>query len=212
MAHGLCLGRLSLHAARASGERERRPVAVLLVYALLALQSPAKRGLMVGLAGGGEVRARGARAAVRHRHRRGARARSWAVFGAAFAGIVALLDRALPPGRRAARVLRLHDRLPVRPRLRVQPLGAASLARLAPGHREGGRSPVFAAALAFVPRRRDLRQVAGLGAAALIAAQLGAEPLVLLLHPVVHAVRAAGDVRRLPRPRARGRLADAASA
>ncbi len=31
----------------------------------------------------------------------------------------------------------------------------------------------FAVALAFVPRRRDLRQVAGLGAAALIAAQLG---------------------------------------
>ena len=32
---------------------------------------------------------------------------------------------------------------------------------------------VFAGALAFVPRRRDLRQVAALGAAALIAAQLG---------------------------------------
>jgi hypothetical protein len=31
---------------------------------------------------------------------------------------------------------------------------------------------VFAGALAFVPRRRDLRQVAALGAAALIAAQL----------------------------------------
>jgi hypothetical protein len=30
----------------------------------------------------------------------------------------------------------------------------------------------FAAALAFVPRRRDLRQVAGLGGAVLIAAQM----------------------------------------
>ena len=109
-------------------------VAALLVFALLALRSPARRGLMVGLAAGGEVRPGGARAAAwppapgEER-----RSRSWPSFAAAFVGIVALSLGALPAGRRAARVLRLHDRLPVRPRLRVQPLGAPPVARLAAG-------------------------------------------------------------------------------
>ena len=67
---------------------------------------------------------------------------------------------------------------------------------------------VFAGALAFVPRRRDLRQVAGARRRGADRGAAGREPLVLLLHPVVHPVRAAGDVRGLPRPRARASVAE----
>ena len=147
-------------------------VAMLLVYALLALQSPARRGLMVGLAaaakfapivlaplfatGTGEER----------------RSRSWTAFAAAFAGIAALsIGLYLPDGglrefydctigfqfgrESVFSVWGLHPSLHLlQDVVKVAGFG-------------------FAVALAFVPRRRDLRQVAGLGAAALIAAQLG---------------------------------------
>ena len=73
-------------------------------------------------------------------------------------------DRAFLPRRRPARAVGHDDRLPARPRDAVQPLGACTprsswVQRVA----KVGRRGALLRALAFVPRRRDLRQVAALG-------------------------------------------------
>ncbi len=148
-------------------------VAVLLIFALVALASPAKRGLMVGLAaaakfapvvlvplfatGTGEER----------------RTRSWPVFAATFAGIVVLsIALYLPPGG-------LREFYDCTIGYQMSRTSALSLWGLHPSLgwlqdvlKLGG--VLFAVALAFVPGRRDLRQVAALGAAVLIVAQMGA--------------------------------------
>ena len=179
-------------------------IAVLLVYALLAITSPAKRGLMVGLA----AAAKFAPVALVPLFATGTgeepRGRSWAVFGAVFSAVVAgsillyLPDGGLREFYNCTIGFQMN-------RYSVFSLwGLHPLARLAPGHREGGRSPVRggaglrAAQAGHAPdrrprRRRDHRHAAERSA------------LVLLLHPLVRAVRAARDVQRLPRPRARGR-------
>ena len=179
-------------------------VAALLIFALLALSSPAKRGLMVGLAAAAKFAPIVLAPLLATGTGEEPRSRSWLYFGAAFAGIVALpLVLYLPDGG----LKEFYDCT-----IGFQ-FGRDSVFSLWGLHPSLGwlqdivkvAGLVFAAALAFVPRRRDLRQVAALGAAALIAAQLSVEPLVLLLHPVVHPVRAAGDVRRVPGRRARAR-------
>ena len=146
--------------------------AVLLVFALLALTSPAKRGLMVGLAAAAKFAPVALVPLFATARARSARRAPGLSSARAFAAVVAALDPALPARRRAAGVLQLHDRLPDEPLLRVQPLGPAPLARLAPGHREGGRSAVRrGAGLRAAParpapgrrprRRRDHRRAAG---------------------------------------------------
>ena len=193
-------------------------VAVLLVYALLALQSPARRGLMLGLAaaakfaplvlaplfatGTGEER----------------RPRSWAVFATALVAIVALsVGLYLPDGG-------LREFYDCTIGFQLGRESVFSLWGLHPSlHwlqdviKLAGLG--FAAALAFVPRRRDLRQVAALGAAALIAAQMGVNhwfyfyipwftPFALLAmfgayrahEPADERVHAAVDARRIASP------------
>ena len=117
-------------------------VAVLVIFALVALASPAKRGLMVGLAtaakfapvvlvplfatGTGEER----------------RTRSWPVVRGHLHGNRRHVDRALPASRRPAGVLRRHDRIPDDPHLGTEPVGASSVARLASGRRQARRGAV----------------------------------------------------------------------
>jgi hypothetical protein len=148
-------------------------VAVLLIFALLALTSPAKRGLMVGLAaaakfapvvlvplfatGTGEER----------------RARSWPVFAAAFTGVVVLsIVLYLPPGG----LREFYDCTIGYQMTRTSALSLwglhPSLGWLQDALKLGG--VLFAVALAFVPGRRDLRQVAALGASVVIVSQMGA--------------------------------------
>ena len=203
--HGLRLGGLSVHAARPPGERERRPVAVLLVFALLALTSPAKRGLMVGLAaaakfapvvlvplfatGTGEEPRGALLGGLRRRvQRRRGRARS--LLYLPDGGLREFYNCTIGFQMNRYSVFSLWGLHPSLGWLqdivkvgRAAVRGGAGLRAAPAGHAPGGR-----------PRRRRAHR----GAA-------GREPLVLLLHPVVRAVRAARDVRRLPRPRARGR-------
>ena len=148
-------------------------VAVLVIFALVALASPAKRGLMVGLAtaakfapvvlvplfatGTGEER----------------RTRSWPVFAATFTGIVVMsIALYLPPGG----LREFYDATIGYQMTRTSALSLwglhPSLGWLQDAVKLGG--VLFAVALAFVPGRRDLRQVAALGAAVLIVAQMGA--------------------------------------
>jgi hypothetical protein len=146
-------------------------VAVLLIYALLALSSPAKRGLMIGLA----AAAKFAPAALGPLFATGTgeapRRRDWPLFGAVFAAVVAAsILLYLPDGglrefynstigfqmnrNSAFSIWELHPSLG----------WLQDLVKVA--------GVLFVAALAFVPRRRDMRQVAALGAAAIIATQL----------------------------------------
>ena len=146
-------------------------VAALLVLALLALQSPAKRGLMVGLAAGAKFAPIVLAPLMATGTGEERRARSWPAYAAALAGIVALpLFLYLPDGG----LKEFYDCT-----IGFQ-FGRDSVFSLWGLHPSLGwlqdvvkvAGLVFAGALAFVPRRRDLRQVAALGAAALIAAQL----------------------------------------
>ncbi|MBN1530235.1 MAG: DUF2029 domain-containing protein [Thermoleophilaceae bacterium] len=146
-------------------------VAVLLIYALLALSSPAKRGLMMGLA----VAAKFAPVVLVPLFATGTgeapRRREWPLFGAVAAAVVAgSILLYLPDGglrefynstigfqmtrHSAFSIWELHPSLG----------WLQDLVQLA--------GVLFAAVLAFVPRRRDMRQIAALGAAAIIATQL----------------------------------------
>jgi hypothetical protein len=148
-------------------------VAVLVVGALLALRSPPGRGILLGLA----AAAKFAPAALVPLLATGTgeepRRAAWPQFGAAFAGIVALtIFMYLPPGGLrefwdATLGFQLGRSSPFSPwglEPSLQPLQEV-LKVAAIG---------LAAALAFVPRRRDLRQVAALAGAVTIAVQLPA--------------------------------------
>ncbi len=148
-------------------------VAVLLILALLALTSPAKRGLMLGLA----VAAKFAPVVLAPLFATGTgeerRTRSWPVFAATLVGIVALsITLYLPPGG----LREFYDCTIGYQMSRTSALSLwglhPSLGRLQEVFKFGG--VLFAVALAFVPGRRDLRQVAALGASVLIVAQMGA--------------------------------------
>ena len=183
-------------------------IATLLVGAMLALSLAAGRGpSLVALALGGQVRAGGARAAVRDRHR-----------GAPLA-LGDRLQRRLPgrrgalvlpflPPRRAARVLRPHARLPGLAELAVQRLGPGAVARL-PAVRSSGRGRrLLALAVAFWPRRKTPVQVAALAAAVTDRRPARGDALVLLLRRLVPAAGARGDVLRRSAAIARRRLRD----
>jgi Glycosyltransferase family 87 len=147
-------------------------IAVLLIFALLALTSPAKRGLMVGLA----AAAKFAPMALVPLFATGTgdepRRRSWAMFGAAFTAVVAAtILLYLPDGG-------LREFYNCTIGFQMNRFSVFSIWGLHPSLgwlqdivKVAGA--LFAAALAFVPRRRDMRQIAGLGAAAIIATQLG---------------------------------------
>ena len=146
-------------------------VAALLVFALLALSSPAKRGLMVGLAAAAKFAPIVLAPLMATGTGEERRSRAWLSFAAAFVAIVALpLVLYLPDGG----LQEFYDCT-----IGFQ-FGRDSVFSLWGLHPSLGwlqdvvkvAGLVFAGALAFVPRRRDLRQVAALGAAALIAAQL----------------------------------------
>ena len=148
-------------------------IAVLLIFALLALTSPAKRGPMVGLA----AAAKFAPVALVPLFATGTgeepRRRSWAVFGGAFTAVVAAsILLYLPDGG-------LREFYNCTIGFQMNRFSVFSLWGLHPSLgwlqdivKVAGA--LFAAALAFVPRRRDMRQIAGLGAAAIIATQLSA--------------------------------------
>jgi hypothetical protein len=149
-------------------------VSALLVFALLALASPARRGLLLGLAAAAKfapvVLVPLFAAGTGDQPRR----RSWPAFGAAFLGVVALsVLLYLPDGG----LREFYDAT-----IGFQ-LGRHSVFSLWGLHPSLGwlQSAVKAGALglavlvAFVPGRRDLRQVAALGAAVLIAAQLSVD-------------------------------------
>jgi Glycosyltransferase family 87 len=170
-------------------------VAALLVGALLAISSPAGRGLMIGLG----TAAKFAPLALAPLFATGLgterRLRSWTVFGAVLiATCLGLVVVFLPDGGwrefydttigfqlgrySPLSVWGLHESLDWLQSL--VKLGAVALA----------------IAVAFVPRRRDLRQVAALAAAVLIAAQLVATYwfylyLAWILPPVLVAIFAA---------------------
>ncbi len=146
-------------------------VAALLVFALLALSSPAKRGLMVGLAAAAKFAPIVLAPLMATGTGEERRSRAWLSFAAAFVAIVALpLVLYLPDGG----LQEFYDCT-----IGFQ-FGRDSVFSLWGLHPSLGwlqdvvkvAGLVFAGALAFVPRRRDLRQVAALGAAALIATQL----------------------------------------
>ena len=177
--HALCARRQRRQRRARRGAARRRPDRVR-----LAAQARARDRAR----GGDEVRPAGAGAAVRRR-----------VGGAAHpldADLRGRLRRRL--GRRAAaaasrrrlpRVLRPHVRLPGVARLAVQRLGPRAVAR-----RRSRTSPVpsrscSASLLFFLPRRRTALQVAALGAAAADRDPGRLDPLVLLLHPLVDALR-----------------------
>jgi hypothetical protein len=148
-------------------------VAALLVAALLSLGSAGGRGVLVGL--GAMAKFVPAALAPLFATGTGAerRALAWPRFAGAFAAVVALsIVVYLPPGglrelydttigfqlgrQSPLSLWGLHDGLgPIQDALKVAAIG-------------------LAAAVAFVPRRRDLRQVAALGAAVLLAVQLPA--------------------------------------
>ena len=148
-------------------------IAVLLVFALLALTSPAKRGLMVALA----AAAKFAPVALVPLFATGTgeepRGRSWAVFGAVFSAVVAgsillyLPDGGLREFYNCTIGFQMN-RFSVFSVWGLHP----SLGWLQDVVKVAGA--LFAVTLAFVPRRRDMRQIAGLGAAAIIATQLSA--------------------------------------
>ncbi|HEU0024943.1 MAG TPA: glycosyltransferase family 87 protein [Thermoleophilaceae bacterium] len=147
-------------------------VALLVVFALLALSSPAKRGLMLGLATAAKFAPVVLAPLLATATGEERRLRSWASFVAAFGGIVALsVILYLPDGG----LREVYDAT-----IGYQ-LGRDSALSIWQLHPSLGwlqdvvklAALAFAAALAFVPRRRDLRQVAGLGAAAIVASQLG---------------------------------------
>ncbi len=147
-------------------------VAMLLVYSLLALRTPAPDAEpLLGLA----TAAKFFPVALAPLFAAGTgdrRARPLARFAGAFAAVcLVALYVALPDG--GLRELWDNDaRLPVLARVAVQPLGPASVAGVAAGDARGRPPSAFCVALAFVPRRRDARQVAALAAAAVIALQL----------------------------------------
>ena len=146
-------------------------VAALLVFALLALSSPAKRGLMVGLAAAAKFAPIVLAPLMATGTGEERRSRAWLSFAAAFVAIVALpLVLYLPDGGLQefynCTIGFQFGRDSVFSLWGLHP----SLGWLQDVVKVAGL--VFAGALAFVPRRRDLRQVAALGAAALIATQL----------------------------------------
>ena len=148
-------------------------VAALLVGALLALRSPPGRGVLLGLA----AAAKFAPAALVPLLATGTgdepRRTAWPRFAVAFAGIVALaIFMYLPPGGLrefwdATLGFQLGRSSPFSPwglEPSLQPL--QEILKVA--------AIGLAGALAFVPRRRDLRQVAALAGAVTIAVQLPA--------------------------------------
>ena len=167
----LRLGGVPVHAVRAELNANDTLVAALVVWALVALRSAPRRRRA-----GGCARARRPRSSPRSRSRRCSPPRA----GAARRGARCSPSRSsrcwldvrrLRPRRRPARDLRPHGRLPGG---RGSPFSvwgqepslgwlqtAVKAARVA-----------LALLVAFVPRRQNVRQVAALGAAVLIAVQL----------------------------------------
>jgi Glycosyltransferase family 87 len=148
-------------------------IAMLLVYSLVAISSPRARGAILGLAAAAKF-APLALAPLFASGRGESRARSWTFFGVAFGVVVAALLLPFIP-----RDGGLHT-------FWSQTIGF-QLSRQSPfsiwGQNPGLETAqalvkvgavAFAVAVAFVPRRRSAVQVAALGAAVLIAAQLTA--------------------------------------
>jgi hypothetical protein len=148
-------------------------ISMLVVYALLGLTSAPARGAMIALAGAAKF-APLALAPLFASGRGESRLRSWVWFGLAVAVVVATTVLPFIPGEGGLRLF--YD----------QTLGF-QLSRESPFSLWGqnpGLDPLLAAVkvaaiglavmVAFVPRRRDTVQVAGLGAAVLIAIQLPA--------------------------------------
>jgi hypothetical protein len=148
-------------------------IAMLLVYALVAIASPRVRGAVLGLAAAAKF-APLALAPLFATGRGGSRVHSWTFFGVAFTVVAAALVLPFIP-----RDGGFHT-------FWSQTLGF-QLSRESPfsiwGQNPGLDSVLtlvkigaaaFAVAVAFVPRRRSTVQVAALGAAVLIAAQLTA--------------------------------------
>jgi hypothetical protein len=143
---------------------------MLLVFALLALSSPVKRGLMLGLATAAKL----APVVLAPLFATGTggerRLRSWTAFSAAFAGVVALsVALYLPDGG-------LREFYDTTIGYQLGRDSAFSIWRLHPSlgwlqDLVKVAGVLFAASLAFVPRRRDLRRVAALAGAALILSQ-----------------------------------------
>ena len=135
------------------------------------LGRPAARGAAVAVAGPDQVRAAGARAAVRRLRPQPARGGAHRRSGGAAAAAVLLVPAATRPGGLALfweRTLGFQaDR-----EIALLALGPVRRARVAAGARRprgAARSPSSSRS---VPRRRDARTVAALGAAVLIAVQL----------------------------------------
>ncbi len=110
-------------------------VAVLLIFALAGARVPGQAGTDGGAGRRGQVRARGAGAAVRDGDGGGAPRALVAGVRGRIHGNRGAFDRALSPAGRPARVLQLHDRLPDDPHLGAERLGSPSVARLASGRR-----------------------------------------------------------------------------
>ncbi len=146
-------------------------VALLSVGAMLALASPAGRGVMVGLATAAKLGP--AALAPLFASGRERRVRDWLVFGAAFVLVlVVAFAPFIPPGG----VGDVYDRTFGYQASRSSPFSvwglAPSLHPLQPIVRAG--AVALAVGVAFYPRSRSSVQVAALAAAVTIATQLGA--------------------------------------
>lgn len=148
-------------------------VAALLVGALLALKSAPGRGLLLGLGAAAKF-APAALAPLLATGTGEERKRlAWPAFAAAFAGVIALaIFFYLPPGG----LREMYDTTLGFQLGRDSPFSLwglhPSLGWVADGLKVAAMA--LAAAVAFVPKRRDLRQVAALATAVLIAVQLPA--------------------------------------
>ena len=187
-------------------ERQRRARRAARAAALLALARPVARGAAIALGGADEVRAARAGAAVRDVPAP-SRARASALAAAGFAALAAL---ALAPVALGDGLGTFYDRTLGFQADRGSPFSIWGL------YDWPGRCSVALAAALVARRGRRLRPaparrvtLAALGAAVLIALQLGADALVLPLRRLVPAARARGAARRaqdrLDRLRARRR-------
>jgi hypothetical protein len=148
-------------------------VAVLVIGALVMLRSPAGRGVMVGLAAAAKFAPLALAPLLATGLGDERRARAWPAFAGALAGVLALAVLLYLPDGGLREFYDTTIGFQMGRNSPFSPWGLEpSLVWLQEALKVG--AVLLAAAVAFVPGRRDLRQVGALGAAVLIAVQLPA--------------------------------------
>jgi hypothetical protein len=181
-------------------------VAALLVLALVALSSPPIRGALLGLAAAAKFAPLALAPLLASGRGDEPKRRAWPLFGAALGSIVLMSALAyLPDGG----LRELYDATIGYQLGRESPFSIWGLHQSLSWLQDAVKLGVLAlaVAVAFVPKRRDARQVSALAAAVLIAAQLTVTHWFyfyivwfapLALGALFGAYRAEGSIRRVP--------------